>query len=260
VVSEPTLEHLRSGLEAVGLAVDDTRVLLRAVARDPGASSMALAGALRKRSRNGRVHALSTFRRRYASPSRGLAPPASVLAGLDARIGDEARAQLLLPYVLLTDRLAWEIVIDLVLPRLGAGDASLTGPDVEGHVAVVFERHGRRGWGQATRRRWAQGLLSVLREIGALGRNRDRERLLPYSVKVEAFTFHLWGLYAAGLRGDGLLVTPFWRALCLTPDGARSLLRDAVGHGWWRSRLVAGVLETYPLHESLDAWIADGLG
>ena len=108
--------------------------------------------------------------------------------------------------------------------------------------------------------RWAEGFLSVLREVGALGRGAKREELLAYSVRAEVFAFHLWSQYEHGFRGAALHETPFWRLLLLSPPEARRLVGVVADRGWWKFTSVGGADEIVPIHSSLMGWLDVALG
>ena len=55
-----------------------------------------------------------------------------------------------------------------------------------------------------------------------------------YTVRPEAFAFHLWGLYQAGVRGKALHTSDFGRLLWLDGDGARRTRAHVAEKGWWR--------------------------
>jgi hypothetical protein len=108
--------------------------------------------------------------------------------------------------------------------------------------------------------RWAQGILSVLRDIGAVGRGKEREKYLAYEVRPEVFGFHLWALYSAGLRGPELIRTKFWQLLLLKEEETRQAIRSVSELGWWRFTALSGVEEIRPTSESIDTWMKHGLG
>jgi hypothetical protein len=260
--TEPPAGELRTGLEAVGLAVDDTREILAAFARGASISDVdlriSLGSLLRKRSSHGREHALTAIRRRYLLARPPLPSLRYVAAAVTRMRSRPARAQTLLPYLVLSDRGAYEALVDVVLPRTAG--AQLIRRDVELVLTDQLRAAGRRPWGAALTTRWAQGFLSVMREVGILGRLRERQRLLAYEPRSDAFAFHLRGLYDAGVRGDALVDSQFWRCLGLRDGVARGRLADVAAAGWFRVRVVAGVTEVAPTHPNLMDWIDDALG
>lgn len=255
-------DKVRAGLESCGLAVDDSVLLIKRLASGASltaiAREIALGGLLSKRSARGRSHVLTAVRRRYVEmrpPLLGVPDLASMVVGARSPL---ARAQVLLPYLLQADRAAFEVVTIGVLPRLEPGGI-LTLAQVQAALNDVLTSHGLR-WGPAMTKRWAGGLLSILREVGALGRLRERELLQPYSLRPEAFAFHLWGLYASGLHGTALLDSPFWRLLLLRANQVRPMVRQVAERGWWRLVIVGGVEEVSPAHRSVTEWITHELG
>jgi bacteriophage exclusion system BrxA-like protein len=260
---EPSVDMLRTGLESAGLQVGDTIAVLERLAVGVGqqeiAARIAEGSLLHKRTVHGRRHLLAAVRRRYVAPPDPLQGPVPLAAALRAVRSPIARSQILLPYLLLSDRGAFEVTSGLVLPRMAARGV-LRKLDVIAALDAVLERHGRGPWSPALRTRWAEGLLSVLRDVGALGRGNRRERLLPYDVRPEAFCFHLWGLYGVGVRGDSLYNTPFWRLLLLSAAEARTMLTVVGSRGWWRVRTLTSVVEAVPAADSLMEWLRHGLG
>jgi hypothetical protein len=261
---EPPEEPLRPGLESCGLAVEDSVVLLALLAAGHPPSEVAkqIAGGvvLTKRTTHGRGKILAAIRRRYADPLKPL-PSRESLATILPLLGSPvARGQILLPYLLMADRAAYEVVSTLVLPRRHDGGSLLVTADVVAALVAAFARRGRQPWSPPVCARWARGLLSVLRDVGALGRGADRERLLPYSLRPEVFSFHMWGLYDAGLRGLTLRVSPLWRLLLLDEAEVLLCLRLVTDLGWWRYTTIGSAEEVIPASSSLTEWGAHELG
>jgi hypothetical protein len=260
---EPAGCRIRTGLESCGLCAPDTAAVLVRLAS--GASldlisrQIAAGQLLRKRSRSGRKHVLTAIRRRYLQALKPLPRIPEVAAALRRITAPVGRHQVLLPYLLLADRAAYEVATGLVLSRLAFG-GRLTKAEVVEALDALLASRGQKRWCDALRKRWAEGLLSVLRDIGAVGRGRRREELQAYSVRPEAFCFHLWGLYDNGLRGSPLHESPFWRGILLQPEDARRMVGLVSDRGWWKFTSLGGTDEVVPVHGSLMEWIAVGLG
>jgi hypothetical protein len=254
---------VRPGLEACGLAAADVAAILgryasghdpKAVAADIGAGVL-----LSKRSAKGRQKILTAVRRRFLDVAAPLPAYCAVARALAQVKPSQARHQLLLPYLLISDRGLHDIVHDFIEPRRRSG-ARLAKAELMDAVRELSSRRGQKPWSDSTVKRWTEGALSVLRDIGAVGRGTDREAFLAYQVRPEAFAFHLWGLYEAGYRGPALLDPDFWRLLLLRRDDLRPTARSLAERGWWRFTSIAGVDELRPAHASLDEWIEHGLG
>lgn len=259
---EAPLRAVWPGLESCGLAVDDTHAALRELAagRDLGELQARMAGGelLAKRTTHGRQRFMLALRRRYCPPMAPLPAVPALVHLLDHLQAPVARAQTLLPYLLLADRLAWEVAGTVAAPRRAG--ATLTSREVVDALRTALTNHDRTPWGEATCVRWAQGFLSALREVGLLGRNKQRERVLIYSVRAEVFSFHLLGLYLAGYRGRALRESSYWKALLLDTAEVTRALRAVADRGWWRINTIGAVEEYLPVSDALGNWGGDGLG
>jgi len=263
LVEQPRVP-IRPGLESCGLAAADTTLALGRLAA--GADLRALGREietgqlLTKRTAHGRRHILSAIRRRYVAAPLTLPTLPELATVLAAVSSSAAKNQMLLPYLLLSDRAAFELVDTLVLPRRLQGADRLSKADVIAALEAVFRRHRRKAWSTYLCRRWSEGMLSVLREVGALGRGAEREQLLSYAVRPEAFCFHLWGLYGTGLRGRALADSPFWRLLLLDGEEARRLIAAVAERGWWKFTKLGAAEEVLPVYHSPIEWAAHELG
>jgi hypothetical protein len=245
------------------LCVADTAAVLNRLAAGSSAldvsREIAQGKLLRKRSSSGRRHVLAAVRRRFIEEPAGFPHIDAVSAALRVFTTPVSRSQVLLPYLLASDAGAFEIATRLVLPRFEPGQKLPKAEVVTRLKMVLGDRH-QRAWGAAVLTRWAEGFLSVLREVGALGRGARREELLAYSVRPEVFAFHLWGQYEQGLRGAVLHETPFWRLLLLHPPEARRLVGVVADRGWWKFTSAGGADEIVPIHGSLMEWLGVALG
>lgn len=259
----PDVAALTTGLESCGLAAADTSALLSRLASGDSyqdlARHIAAGTLLQKKSGKGRQHVLAALRRRYLNPPNPLGRPERLAAALRMITTPAARNQLLLPYLLAADRGAYEVIVEWVSARRMSG-ARITTNDIVAQLDHVFARHGKRPWAESLKRRWAQGVLSVLRDVGAVGQGRQREEFLPYSVRPEAFGFHLWSLHDSGLRGPALVRSPFWRLMLLSEDEAVQAVKAVAERGWWRYTTIGGVEELRPTARSLEDWLTNVLG
>jgi hypothetical protein len=254
---------VRPGLEGCGLAAADVAIVLGryAAGLDPKAvaSEIATGVLLSKRSAKGRQRILTSVRRRFLESTDPFPSYPHVAAALATISAPLARNQLLLPYLIVSDRGFHDILFRYIGERRRPG-ARLTKAELMEAVDGLLRAHGQKRWSSSLLKRWSEGVLSVLRDVGALGKGSQRERFLQYAARPEAFAFHLWGLYGAGYRGPALLDAAFWRLLLLREDEIRPTVRTLADRGWWRFTSIAGLDELRPAHESLNDWIAHGLG
>lgn len=248
----------RAGLEGYGLAVAEMSAMLDAfVASGEDAAlgpAMASGELLRKRTVHGRKHALKSFRRRFLAAEPPLLPLEAVHAALQAISSDTARAQLMLPYLLSTDRLAREVI----------GWVRLTGTvsesEIGRRVASLLEGAGRVPWSASLLTRWAGGARTLLREVGWLGRGKDRDRRLLYNPQAEAVAFHLFGLWTSGLRGPALLASPLWELLLLDEPEVTSAVATLAQRGWWTLASAGMFVDLRPTMRPPAEWGTHGVG
>ena len=253
----------KPGLESVGLAVEDSRVFLRAFAAGRGLANVGAAivrgEILSKRTSRGKELFLLAMRRRFIEQS--FLPDAMKLSNLlDASTPPLARGQAMLPYLLGADTMARELVGALVLPKRAEAGAELCRDEVLASRRPIFATYEKKPWSVGTSAKWVRGFLSVLRDVQCLGRGKDLHRIVAYALRPEVTAFHLWGLYAHGLRSSGLVEHPLWQSLLLTPDEARAALGALVVRGWWRHTTLGAAEEITPLHRTLQEWMNHELG
>jgi len=109
------------------------------------------------------------------------------------------------------------IVEDLIWPRFVAGDRSVSVDHVQ-ELLVRYSRDGRTTtpWNDATARRVAQGVLSLLRDFGVLEGHVRKSVSVPF-VPTPAFAYVAFCLSTPprGLSGFELITAPEWRLFLL---------------------------------------------
>lgn len=88
-------------------------------------------------------------------------------------------------------------------------------------------------WGEYTRERVAQGLLSALRDFGILegARRGRRKRILPPHMSLRGFIYVALRERARLTSDRAVLASSSWRWYLLDPDGVRRLFLEAGRHG-----------------------------
>lgn len=211
------------------------------------------------RSASGRKYVLAALRVRYLNAAPPLPNFRTLSSFLEKVSSPIARNQVLLPYLLRGDTATYRVVTRLVLPLVRSGRALPT-DDVVRELGQLFVEEHRKPWSPYLQRRWAQGAVSVLRDVGALTSDGGREALSDYVVRPEVFSFHLWGLWTFGRRGRDVFDPAFWKLLLLDAAGAREGVRQVAERRWWTISSVGGIDEVQPAFPSLEEWIEHGLG
>lgn len=254
---------IRPRLQKCGLLGETMACLLKEVASGSSlesiSRSMAEGSLLSFRSADGRKNVLAALKIRFLQAPRPLPDHTSVARLFDRVTSPVVRNQVLLPYLMSADLATYRVLTRLVLPRLRPGEF-LSREDVVEELGRLFAEEGRKPWSPYLQGRWANGVLSVLRDAGALSREASPAAFLDYVVRPEAFCFHLWGLWESGCRGRELVDSNYWRLLLLEAEGARERIRAVAERRWWRINKIGGTEEVLPAFPSIKEWIADGLG
>lgn len=259
---EPT-DPIYPRLQTCGLLADTMALLLAEVSAGTPLAEISRrvseGSFLSLRSASGRKYVLAALRVRYLNAAPPLPSYKALSSFLEKVSSPLARNQVLLPYLLRGDTATYRVLTRLVFPLMHSGNAVPTS-EVVRELGHLFVEERRKPWSPYLQRRWAQGAVSVLRDVGALTSDGGRESLSDYVVRPEVFSFHLWGLWAFGRRGRDVFDPAFWKLLLLDEAGAREGVRQVAERRWWKISSVGGIDEVHPTFPSLEEWIAHGLG
>jgi hypothetical protein len=166
-------------------------------------------GGLPQRARGTRITIVEVIQRRLTR----WAPPAWVYGDLVTFAKDSYQPSLaaaLLLHVVRQDRLLYDFVQRVVVPRWQSGDHTLVRADVQRFLDQSQPAHPEIGsWSHATREKLAGNVLSILRDYGLL-RGRAQKTIIE-PVVPSMVTDHLRRLlHAEGATGDTLVTHPDW--------------------------------------------------
>ena len=259
---EPT-DPVYPRLQKCGLLADTMALLLSELAAgfplEEISRRLSEGSLLSLRSEDGRNNVLAALRVRLLCASRPLPGHVPLSAWLARTVSPLARNQVLLPYLLRGDTATFRLLTRLVLPIIHSG-RPITVDEVIQDLSLLLAEERRKTWSPYLQRRWSRGVLSVLRDVGALTREGGREQLTGYDVRPEVLSFHLWGLWNDGYRGRDLFDPAFWKLLLLDEAAAREGVRRVAELRWWRISSIGGVDEVRPEYPTLEEWIEHGLG
>ena len=213
----------------------ETRLFLHTLGQQGDLSKtrqLLLDGGLGQRSRQTRRTIVQVLQHRLTRWS----PPAWVLADLVAFAHDphdDCLASALLLHVVRQDRLLWDFVQTVVVPRWQEGDHMLIRGDVQRFLDLAQPEHPEiAGWRHATREKLAGNVLSILRDFGLL-RGRERKQIIEPVVPMPVAGHLVRLLHAEGVATTELAAHPAW-------------------HIWlWDARQVARTIELFVPQESL---------
>lgn len=193
--------------------LDETRLFLTTYASlgDLKATHRALIdGGLPQRSRSTRQTIVDNIKKRLISWN----PPAWVVDDLAAFAQEEAPVALqaaLLIHVPRQDRLLYDVVQQLIVPRWETGATLVLREDVQRYLDDKTPTHPEIGtWTHGTREKLAGNLLSILRDYGLL-KGKERKQIVEPVVPAHVVQHLARLLQAAGIAAGELAHHPDWR-------------------------------------------------
>lgn len=251
-----------ANLHRVGLAVQDTETLLGALLQTgdwPEVVHLARSENLLAKSGSGRTKAvLDAVGRRYLAPPDWLPTRDLVARFFTTRAPIRAKAQVAFLYLLAEDALARTCLAALVLDRPATRESLYTA-DVVRFLEDLRSTHAELSrWSASTLKRWSQGFLSVLREVGFVERGTSN-RLIDPVVLPEAFAFVLAWLIERTGSAKAAVDHQAFELLALDGTERRALLAEGHRRGWWRYAELGGAMEL-TFHAGTVEGLIDALG
>lgn len=255
-----------ANLQNVGFVLAETGALLSAYA-DSGDWSkvrhLALdQNLLGKRSTTTVNHILKAVRRRYLKGPEWL--PDGESAGrlfAHSSLPQRAKAEVAYLYTVTEDALVQSCLETLVLGGPGSSLASeyLHSEEVTAYLEKLAVKHPELArWQPYLKKRWSQGLVSLLRETGFMEASPSGKLSRPV-ILPEAFGFVFPWLARATGSPRAALSHSCLRWWALDRAEASSLLATGQALGWWRYAATASVVEFKPNHGPGEV-LSRGLG
>ena len=147
------------------------------------------------------------------------------------------------------DRLLWDVVTELLLPRHARGITDIDVVEIE-HALTTWVREGKTtgAWSDATIRRVTQGVLSALRDFGVLA-GAVNKRIAPAYLPVTAFAYVLFYLKQHQPSGAKLIELPDWQLFFLSHEGVERFLVEAHQQHLLEYHAAGTVIRlTFPVH------------
>lgn len=251
-----------ANLHRVGLVVADTERLLSEFNRTRDWAAV-VAGAraenLLAKTGSGRTKAvLDAIERRYLSPPDWLPDTELVARFFTTAVPVRAKAQVAFVYLVAEDALARRCLASLVLER-PTDRQNLYTADIVRLLEDLRSSHPELDrWSASTLKRWSQGFLSVLREIGFVERG-SLNRLIDPVIMPEAFAFVLAWLVERTGSAKMAIEHDVFGLLALDATERRALLAEGQRRGWWRYAELGGAMELALTHGTIEELI-DALG
>jgi len=254
----------KANLQRVGSLVDESLIALAEYARagnwQEAEKIIRYNNLLSKRSSTTLQGILNAIRKRFLSNHEFL-PSGDLLAKIVIKnISRIAKVQALYPYICESDPLIKTLILDVVAPKIKSSNSILTKLDVLKFIEDQQKCHVElKKWSDYLKRRWVRGFLAFLRDFGIMERAPSNKLLKPL-LRVETFTFFMFGLLQKNLASLEALRNHIWKLYFLEDFELEQLLIDAQARGWFYFSRAGDIIEVKPRYRSLERWLDDCLG
>ena len=211
-----------------GALIGDTKTLLShwhvAASVDENLNRLRRENVFGKASRSRVEDMLAIFRQRYLSEA---SVTKALVTLVRKRFSGPALERLLYFHSARADRLLHDAVTEILVPMQERGLLDISVPDFQRTLAKWVREGKTTGhWSESTIIRIAQGLLSTLRDFGAL-EGAVNKRIAPAYVPIESFAYIVFYLKQHQPSGAKLIELPDWKLFFLTRDGVERFLFEA---------------------------------
>ena len=197
---------------------------------------------------------LLVFKHRYIDEHSPL-PGWATLCKAVTLLPHRGAAQLLLPYMLVSDLLLEKYVANLVESTNAEAETSLIGLD---HVVTFLSEESRKHselarWSEKTRIRWAWRCLANLKTFGILAGTPSR--ISHPAVLPDTFAFFLLGLVGDGTSLNDSIEHPLWNFYLLRDEHKTELLAECANRGWVYYDEAGSIRQIVVRYPSVEAWL-----
>lgn len=172
-----------------------------------------------------------------------------------------SKIQALYEYVCHSDPLVDRMIIGLVAPILTRYGASrLTkqmffdfyNSEAKNHLEL-------KSWSSVVSATWQRKFFAFLRHSGIMEKAPSEEIRKPV-VRVEPFTFFLYGLIDKGVSGLEVVNSLLWKRYFMSEEDVEQALSSAQERGWIEYRRLGSIVELTTRFPSLEDWLNGALG
>jgi len=215
---------------------------------------------LKKRSSSWAENILRTVKNRFSINSELLPGVKEISKFVSADIPKSSKVQALYQYVCesapLVDRLVIELVRPLVM-RYGA--CRLTKQMYNEFMRKVAVDHSEIGsWSPVVYETWQRKFFAFLRHSRIMEKAPSLKIRKPL-VRVEPFTFFLYGLIDRGFFGLEAIRSRLWQRYFMSEDDVEYALSSAQERGWLQHRRMGSIVELTTSYRSLEGWLNGAL-
>jgi len=260
-----TVSKYTAALQRVGAVYEESMILLSMYARDEDwkvVKDRALReNLLKKGSSRWTENILRTVKRRFLASHSPLPSGSQISKFLLNDLPKSSKIQALYQYVCHSDPLVDRAIVGLVGPPLMRyGVSRLTKQMYLAFMDEEAKSHPElRSWSSVVYTTWQRKFFAFLRHSGIMEKAPSAEIRKPL-VRVEPFTFFLYGLIDRGVSGLEVVKNPLWKKYFLNEEGVEHALSSAQERDWIEYRRLGSIVELTTRFRSLEEWLDGALG
>jgi len=254
-----------AALQRVGAVYEESMILLSEYARSGNwkvaKEKVIRENLLKKGSSRWTENILRAVRRRFFADNGPLPSGRQVSKFILCDLPKSSKVQVLYQYVCNSDALVDRAVNGLVGPALMQyGALKLTK-----HMYLAFmEKEAKshpelRSWSSVVYNTWHRKFFAFLRHSGIMEKAPSLEIRKPL-IRVEPFTFFLYGLIDNGISGLEAIKSPLWRRYFMNEDDVENAISSAQERGWIEYHRLGSIVELTKRFRSLEDWLDGALG
>jgi len=200
-------------------------------------------------------------KRRFFANNEPLPSGEEVSRFMLCNIPKSSKIQTLCQYVCHSDPLVERLITGLVGPILTRYGASrLTKQMYFEFLDKEAESHPElKSWSTVVYTTWQRKFFAFLRHSGIMEKSPSVEIRKPI-IRVEPFTFFLYGLIDREISGLKAINSPLWKRYFMNEEDVEHTLSSAQERGWIEYRRLGSIVELTTRFPSLEDWIDGALG
>jgi len=204
---------------------------------------------------------LRIARRRFIDDHSPLPSGRQVSKFVSKDVTKSSKIQALHQYICDSDTLVDRLITGLVEPILMRyGTSRLTKQVYFEFLEMEAQTHPElKSWSSIVYATWQRKFFAFLRHTGIMEKAPSVEIKKPV-IRVEPFTFFLYGLLDNGISGLEAIKSALWRRYFLNEDDVENSVSSAQERGWIEYRRRGSIVELTKRFSSLEGWLDGALG
>jgi len=204
---------------------------------------------------------LGAVERRFFTNRRLLPSSRYISNFVSTNISKSSKIQALYQYVCNSDMMVDRLIGGLVGPPLSHyGISKLSKELYFEFFKEEAESHPElRLWAPSVYGKWQRSFFAFLRASSIMNK-APNFRIKKPVVRIEPFTFFVYGLLDTKSSGLEVVKSPLWTRYFMSEEDIEYALSSAQERGWLQYRRMGSIMELTPSYRSLEDWLNGALG